>query len=145
MSIHELVIKHSQTSPIEMMTFIIGCILFFIFIFVALLVRKSDQEDRDSKWHELVQKLELQNSDKGLNFYAENESDQKNTVSTNQNVFAIGLAAPKKNFDGLNLHIRDLLDIEESLLTLRELYQRRLIDSSIYVEKSMKHSARLQG
>ena len=42
-----------------------------------------------------------------------------------------------------NAQITQLIDIEEALLALRELYIRKLIDSDLYVRESMKHAARL--
>jgi hypothetical protein len=37
----------------------------------------------------------------------------------------------------------ELLDIEEELLALRELYYRKLIDAETYIRESMKQSMRL--
>jgi hypothetical protein len=42
-----------------------------------------------------------------------------------------------------NKDVAELLDIEEALLALRELYQRHLISAQVYVDESTKHSARL--
>jgi hypothetical protein len=42
-----------------------------------------------------------------------------------------------------SVHVNHLIDIEEALLALRELYQRKLIDADLYVKESMKHAARL--
>ena len=44
---------------------------------------------------------------------------------------------------GSHMNMSDLLDIEEALLALRELYHRKLISANVYVDESMKHSARL--
>jgi len=44
----------------------------------------------------------------------------------------------------LNMDIKELLDIEEALLALRELYHRKLINSEVYVDQSMKHSERIR-
>lgn len=38
----------------------------------------------------------------------------------------------------------DLLDIEEALLALRELYWRKLIPASVYIEESLKVGARVK-
>jgi hypothetical protein len=43
-----------------------------------------------------------------------------------------------------NIDMTDLLDIEEALLALRELYHRKLIPSHVYIDESMKHAARLK-
>ena len=43
-----------------------------------------------------------------------------------------------------HIGLSELLDIEEALLALRELYQRKLIPAHVYVDESMKHSARLK-
>ena len=43
-----------------------------------------------------------------------------------------------------HMGLSELLDIEEALLALRELYQRKLIPAHVYVDESMKHSARLK-
>ena len=45
---------------------------------------------------------------------------------------------------GTHIGMADLLDIEEALLALRELYQRKLISAQVYIDESMKHSARLK-
>jgi hypothetical protein len=44
---------------------------------------------------------------------------------------------------GSHMNMAELLDIEEALLALRELYHRKLISANVYVDESMKHSARL--
>ena len=43
-----------------------------------------------------------------------------------------------------HIGLSELLDIEEALLALRELYQRKLIPAHVYVDESMKHSARFK-
>ncbi|MEY4317092.1 MAG: hypothetical protein RI902_900 [Pseudomonadota bacterium] len=44
---------------------------------------------------------------------------------------------------GSHMNMAELLDIEEALLALRELYHRKLISANVYVDESMKHSTRL--
>ena len=44
----------------------------------------------------------------------------------------------------INMNMDELLDIEEALLALRELYHRKLINAQVYVDESMKHSERIR-
>ena len=44
----------------------------------------------------------------------------------------------------INMNMDELLDIEEALLALRELYHRKLINAKVYVDESMKHSERIR-
>jgi hypothetical protein len=48
-----------------------------------------------------------------------------------------------KLFTQSNTQLSQLIDIEEALLALRELYQRKLIDADLYVQESMKYAAKL--
>jgi hypothetical protein len=111
-----LLIQISKASPtFTLVTFI--CLLSFL-VMVLIILRNSSRQKRIEK--------------KLLNYQLQNQ--KLSNVNT----------SPPMHSSVLNMDIKDLLDIEDALLALRELYHRKLINSEVYVDQSMKHSERIR-
>jgi len=110
-----LLIQISKASPtFTLVTFI--CLLSFLLIVLIILRNKNKQKRIEKKL------LSHQSS-----------YQQVSSGVTGTPIFS----------SVLNMEIKELLDIEEALLALRELYHRKLINSDVYVDQSMKHSERI--
>ena len=63
---------------------------------------------------------------------------------SNRQISPTPASNPEMHSSVLNMNVSELLDIEEALLALHELYHRKLIAAEVYVDESMKHSERIR-
>lgn len=76
-------------------------------------------------------------------FQMPGDSVQRQAPSVRQDLFSQSIPTRAQQVDA-HIGMAELLDIEEALLALRELYHRKLIPAHVYIDESMKHSARLK-
>lgn len=76
-------------------------------------------------------------------FQMPSESFSSHAPSVRQDLFSQSIPTRAQQA-GAYIGLAELLDIEEALLALRELYHRKLIPAHVYIDESMKHSARLK-
>jgi hypothetical protein len=112
----DLLVQISKASPtFSLVTFL--CFLGFLLISLILIRKRSKQKSIEKKL--------------------------TNHQSSHQG-FPRASSVPSMQSSVLNMDISELLDIEEALFAIRELYHRKLINADIYVDQSMKHSERIR-